>query len=53
MNPAECRPLLEKAVILASITPAEHRHLGGIWTHHEDLYGRMLNACLATTEAWD
>jgi hypothetical protein len=26
MNPAECRPLLERAVIIASVTPAEHRH---------------------------
>jgi hypothetical protein len=44
MNPAECRPLLEKAVIIASVTPAEHRALGGIYTHHADLYRRMLKA---------
>jgi hypothetical protein len=47
MNPAECRPLLEKAVIIASVTPAEHRRLGGIWTHHADLYRRMLKAHLS------
>ena len=42
MDPSECRALLEKAVIIASVTPEEHRRLGGIWTHHEDLYRRML-----------
>jgi hypothetical protein len=42
MNPAECRPLLEQAVIIASVTPAEHLRLGGIYTHHKDLYRRML-----------
>lgn len=47
MNPDECRPLLEKAVILASVTTAEHRRLGGIWTHHQELYGRMLKAHLS------
>jgi len=44
MNPSECRALLEEAVIIASVTPEEHRRLGGIWTHHEDLYRRMLKA---------
>ena len=44
MNPSECRALLEKAVIIASVTPEEHWRLGGIWTHHEDLYRRMLKA---------
>jgi len=44
MNPAECRALLESAVVIASVTPAEHRRLGGIWTHHADLYRRMLRA---------
>ena len=44
MNSSECRALLETAVIIASVTPAEHRRLGGIYTHHEDLYGRMLKA---------
>jgi hypothetical protein len=44
MNPTECGPLLEKAVIIASVTPAEHRKLGGIYSHHEDLYRRMLKA---------
>jgi hypothetical protein len=44
MNPSECRELLETAVIIASVTPQEHRDLGGIYTHHADLYGRMLKA---------
>ena len=44
MNPSECRVLLETAVIIASVTPTEHRRLGGIYTHHEDLYRRMLKA---------
>jgi hypothetical protein len=44
MNPSECRVLLEKAVIIASVTEAEHRQLGGIYTHHADLYRRMLKA---------
>jgi hypothetical protein len=44
MNPSECRALLEKAVIIASVTEAEHRRLGGIYTHHAELYGRMLKA---------
>ena len=44
MNPSECRALLETAVIIASVTPGEHRRLGGIYTHHQDLYRRMLKA---------
>jgi hypothetical protein len=44
MNPSESRALLETAVIIASVTPAEHRRLGGIYTHHADLYRRMLKA---------
>lgn len=44
MNPAECRALLDRAVIIANVTPEEHRRLGGIYTHHEDLYRRMLKA---------
>lgn len=44
MNPSECRALLEKSVIIASVTQEEHLRLGGIWTHHEDLYRRMLKA---------
>jgi hypothetical protein len=42
MNPSECRALLDRAVIIASVTPEEHRKLGGIFTHHKDLYRRML-----------
>jgi hypothetical protein len=41
MDPTECRALLEKAVIIASVTEAEHRQLGGVWGH-QDLYRRML-----------
>ena len=44
MNPSECRALLEKGLIIASVTQEEHLRLGGIWTHHKDLYGRMLKA---------
>jgi hypothetical protein len=44
MNPSECRALLKTAVIIAGVTPAEHRRLGGIHTHREDLYRRMLKA---------
>jgi hypothetical protein len=42
MNPSECRALLETAVIIAGVTPAEHRRPGTIHTHHEDRYRRML-----------
>lgn len=42
MNPRECRALLEQAVVIARVTQEEHWRLGGIWTHHEDLYRRML-----------
>jgi hypothetical protein len=34
----------ETAVILASVTPAEHRQIGPIYPLHEDLYRRMLKA---------
>jgi hypothetical protein len=44
MDPSECRGLLEGAVVVASVTPGEHRRLGGIYTHHEDLYRRMHTA---------
>ena len=44
MNPSECRALLEEAVIIASVTPEEHRRLGHIYIHHRDLCGRMLKA---------
>jgi len=44
INPRECRALLETAVLLARVTAAEHQRLGGIYTHHERLYGRMLRA---------
>ena len=44
MNPSESRELLQKAVIIASVTPEEHRKLGGIYTHFEELYREMLAA---------
>ena len=44
MHPRRCRTLLETAVIIASVTPEEHRTLGGIFTHHEPLYREMLAA---------
>ena len=47
MNSWECRALLETAVIIASVTPEEHKRLGGIYTHFKALYGRMLKAPLS------
>jgi hypothetical protein len=44
MNPTECQELLETAVVIARITSAEHRELGGIFMQHAELYGRMLKA---------
>jgi hypothetical protein len=44
MNPSECRALLDKAVIIASVTPEEHQLLGGIYKHHGPLYREMLVA---------
>lgn len=44
MNPTECQELLETAVVIARITPAEHRELGGIFMKHAELYRRMLKA---------
>ena len=53
VNPSGCRALLETAVVIASVTQA-HRLLGGSYTHHEDLYRRMLKgACLAAAQARD
>jgi len=46
MAPEGAREILD-AVVLAQITPEEHRQLGGIWKHHEDLYGVMLSCPLA------
>jgi hypothetical protein len=47
MNPAECRALLETAVVIASVTEAEHRRLGGIYKDTPDLYRRMLKGSVA------
>jgi hypothetical protein len=44
MKPADCANLLRRAIQLARITKEEHRSLGGIYTHYEDLYDRMLHA---------
>lgn len=44
MKPRECRALLDTAVIITSVTPKEHRQLGGIFLDHEELYGEMLKA---------
>jgi hypothetical protein len=43
-DPTECQELLETAVVIARITSAEHRVLGGIFSHTPELYGRMLTA---------
>jgi hypothetical protein len=47
MNPDECADILGRAIVLARITKAEHRALGGIYTDFERLYGRMLRAPVA------
>lgn len=44
MDPSECRALLKQAVIIARVTPPEHRQLGGIYTDYPDLYRQMLTA---------
>ncbi len=43
-KPNECRELLNTAVVTAYVTPEEHQDLGGIWTHHPDLYAQMHTA---------
>jgi len=53
MNPSDCRALLETGVVIASVTPEEHRRLGGIYTHTKTCIagcsGRMSRGC----QAWD
>ena len=44
MDPDECADLLGRAIVLARIRKDEHRRLGGIYTHYDGLYGRMLRA---------
>lgn len=44
IDPAQCRDLLAEAVVLAVVTREEHKTLGGIFTHHRDLYAEMLKA---------
>ena len=51
MDPAECERLLTQAVVLARITKQQHRALGGIFLHHEALYGRLLTAHLSDLAA--
>jgi hypothetical protein len=46
MNPSECQELLEKAVVIARITPAEHRKMGGMFKV-PGLYGRMYKASVS------
>ena len=41
MNPFETSDILG-AIVLAEITPEEHKRLGGIWKDHEDVYTVML-----------
>jgi hypothetical protein len=47
MEPSECEALFNKAIVIARVTPTEHLKLGGIYTHHKELYGRMLTAQVA------
>jgi hypothetical protein len=51
MNPAECAELLDMPVIIAHLTQAQHTQLGGIYTHHAELYGRMLKAPISQLPA--
>jgi hypothetical protein len=51
MNPAECEHLLSHGVVLARVTKQQHKALGGIFVHHEPLYGRMLTAPLGNLAA--
>jgi hypothetical protein len=44
MDPAEVRPLLEDALVLALVTEAEHRSIGTLSARHPDVYARMLKA---------
>ena len=43
MNPGESDEIFG-SVVLADVTPEEHKRLGHIWKDHEDLYAEML-AC--------
>lgn len=44
-EPSECRALLENAVVIARVTPAEHTQLGNnFWGQHPELYAKMMNA---------
>ena len=43
-DPSECRALLENAVVIAHVTPAEHTQLGNLWTDHPELNAKMLTA---------
>lgn len=46
MDPTECEELLRTAVVIAHITPAEHRKLGGMFKV-PGLYGRMYEASVS------
>jgi hypothetical protein len=48
----ECRALLEKAVVIARVTPEEHRRIGGLYPRHLDVYGRMLKAPVSLPTTW-
>ena len=39
------------AVIIASVTTEEHKRVGGIFTHFEELYGRVVG--LGPARPWD
>lgn len=51
MNPAECKEVLTHAAVLALVTKAEHRRLGGIFVNHAEVYDRMLEAEVTDLEA--
>jgi hypothetical protein len=50
-NPSECPELLATAVIIAHVTPEEHRRLGGIYKDFKDLYDRMLKEPVSQLES--
>lgn len=47
MEPGQCAELLNDAVVIALVTKAEHQRLGGIYTHHPELYAEMLTVPVA------
>lgn len=47
MRPNQIRGLLATAVVLAYVTPEDHKALGGIYLNHRELYEAMLDCPVA------